>query len=131
MITIDTSGLVAALFQRDRNHARVAATLANATPPRLIPTAILAEIAYLLESRKQHGALDAVLEDIESGFYELDCGDENVPRVRQLMRRYEDLPLGLSEACVIACAESHGGHVLTVDRDFWVVSGEGQLTIVP
>lgn len=122
---------MAALFRRDQNHARVAAALAKATPPRLIPTAILAEIAYLLESRKQHGALDAVLEDVESGFFELDCGDENVPRVRQLMRRYENLPLGLSDACVIACAEQHDGQVLSVDRDFWVVSGEGQLAILP
>jgi predicted nucleic acid-binding protein len=46
--------------------------------------------------------------------------------------RYADLPLGFADASVIACAERHGGRVLTLDlRHFGVVAGEGRLTLIP
>jgi hypothetical protein len=33
---------------------------------------------------------------------------------------------------VIACAEAHGGKVLTIDqRDFGIVAREGHITVVP
>lgn len=102
-----------------------------AGPPYLVPAAILSEVAYMLESRGRYSFLDAILDDLESGAYELDCGDENIPRVRQLMKRYADLPLGLADASVIACAERHGGQVLSLDRDFWVVSRERRINILP
>ncbi len=92
---------------------------------------ILSEIAFMLESRGRHHFLQAVLADIETGAYELDCGDDNVARIRQLMTRYADLPLGLADASVIACAERHGGQVLSLDRDFWVVGRESRIAILP
>jgi len=48
------------------------------------------------------------------------------------MRRYADLPLGFSDAAVIACAERSGGSVLTFDRrDFEVVARDVPITVVP
>ena len=105
--------------------------MAAESPPYLIPTGILAEIAYMLERGRQYAILDAVLADVESGYYELDCGDENIARIRHLIERYADLPLGFADACVIACAERHGGSVLSLDRDFWIVAREGAIKILP
>jgi len=55
-----------------------------------------------------------------------------VPHIRALTRRYADLPLGFADAAVIACAERHGGRVLTRDlRHFGVVAREGRLIVLP
>jgi predicted nucleic acid-binding protein len=99
--------------------------------PYLIPVAILSELAYILERRGRSTQLNDLLGDLETGFFELDCGEENIPRMRQLMERYADLPLGLTDASVIACAEQHGGKVLSLDRDFWVVARENSIQILP
>jgi uncharacterized protein len=107
------------------------ATLDAIDPPYFIPTAILSEIAYMLESRGREAVLLSVMADIESGYYELDCGDANLPRMQQLMKRYADLPLGLADASVIACAERHGGKVLTADRDIRIVSREDKIQVFP
>ena len=85
----------------------------------------------MLERGHQYAMLDAVLADIEHGGYELDCGDENIARIRQLLDRYADLPLGFADACVIACGERHSGRVLSLEREFRIVAREGTITLVP
>jgi predicted nucleic acid-binding protein len=131
MLTIDTSALLALTNRRDPNHERTVKVLEATPPPYFIPTAILSEIAYMLESRGRETTLLAVLADVESGYYDLDCGDRDVPRLRHLMGRYADLPLGLADASVVACAERHGGTILSHDRDIWVVAREGAITVLP
>ena len=62
----------------------------------------------------------------------MDCGEEDISRVRELVLRYADLPLGSADASVIACAERNGGRVLTLDlRHFGTVAAEGKLSLLP
>lgn len=131
LITIDTSALVSLLDRRDPQHSRVRKTLVDDGGPYLVPAWLLAEIGYFAEVRLGAKVLDALLEDLETGKLSLECGDEDVPRVRELVRRYADLPLGVADAAVIACAERNGGRVLTLDRDFGVVAKEGRITVLP
>lgn len=101
-------------------------------PPFLVPAGILGELAYMVEGRLGEAALDALLEDLESGAYMLECGETDFPRIRELVRRYSDLQLGFADAAVVACAERSGGRILTLDmRDFGVVAREGRVEIVP
>lgn len=131
MLTIDTSCLFSLLNRRDPDHERVKGALVEADGPYLVPSAILAEIGYLVEQRMPQ-ALDPFLADLESGAYLVDCGEGDVPRIRQLVHRYADLPLGLADAAVIACAERTGGLVLTLDmRDFGVVARERTIQLLP
>ena len=100
--------------------------------PHLLPAATLGEIGYLAASRYGANAVDAVLDDLITGTIELDCGERDVPRVRNLVTRYADLPLGLTHAFVAACAERNGGRVLTLDRrHFDVVGRELGLEVLP
>ena len=132
MITLDTSALFTLLHRTDRDHGRVRAALRGERRPYLVPATVLGEAAYLIEDRLAPAALDALLLDIERGGFLLDCGDQDLPRVRELVHRYADLPLGLVDAAVIACAERNGGRVLTLDlRHFGVVAREGTITILP
>jgi len=100
--------------------------------PYLIPAGILAEAAFMLERRMGARVLDGFLTDLESGAYSLDCGERDLARIRELVDRYTDLPLGFADAAVIACAERSGGRVLTLDRrDFGVVAREARISLFP
>ena len=76
--------------------------------------------------------MDAVLADLADGAYSLDCGEDDVPRVRELIGRYADLPLGYADSAVVACAERSGGRVLSLDvRHFGPVAREEAITVLP
>lgn len=132
MITLDTSALFALLDRRDADHEAVAAELRSDGGPFVVPVGILAEIGHLVETRLGTEVMDALLADLESGAYSPDCGDSDLPRIRALAARHDDLPLGYADAAVIACAERNGGRVLTLDtRHFGVVAAEGTITVLP
>jgi len=132
LITLDTSGLFALLNRRDPDHGRAREALLEDSGPYLVPAGILAEVAYLVERRLGVGVLEWFVLDLESGALTLECGEEDLPRIRELALQYADLPLGFADASVISCAERSGGGVLTLDRrDFDVVAGEGMITPLP
>jgi uncharacterized protein len=131
VITLDTSGLYALLNRRDPDHGRASDALSAAGRPFLVPMAIMAEIAYLIEQRMPP-ALDPFLGDLHGGAFSLDCGEADLARIRALLDRYADLSLGFADAAVIACAERSGGAMLTFDhRDFGPVAREGAIRILP
>jgi predicted nucleic acid-binding protein len=132
MITLDSSALFALLNRKDPDHRRVKLAFEQDKGPYLIPAAILGEIAYLVEERLGSKVMDIFLEDLHSGAYTLDCGEDELPRARKLAMKYADLPLGFTDAAVAACGEANGGRVLTLDtRDFSVIRKEAGLTILP
>lgn len=97
-----------------------------------MPSGILSEIAYLIERRLGTRVLEVFVSDLEARRFALECGEEDFARVRELVGRYEDLPLGFADACVVSCAERNGGKVLTLDlRHFCVVAAEGKISLLP
>lgn len=132
MITLDTSGVYALSDRRDVHHRRVAQALESDRGPYLIPAATLGELGYLLETRLGFDATIAFLRDLASGDFALDCGESDFERVQALITRYKDLPLGVTDAAVVACAERNGGVVLTTDtRHFGIVAREGLIRLLP
>ena len=133
MITLDTSGLFALMNRSDPDHEQAKTALLDDRGPYVVPAGILAEIAYLVERRLGTKVLRSFVEDLESGAFSFECGEEDLPRVRELVTRYADLALGFSDASVVACAERvSGGRVLTLDRrHFDVVAREGNITPLP
>jgi len=86
----------------------------------------------MMEQHLGNRFLDLFLSDMESGAYVLDCGEQDFRRIRALVQRYADLPLGFADAAVVACAERSGGRVLTLDlRDFGTVAREGKIQVLP
>ena len=132
MVTFDTSALYIALDRESSRHAEFLGFFAADRGPFIIPAGIMAEVTYLIETRLGSRTLELFLEDIDLGSYALDCGERDLPRVRELIRRYDDMPLGYADASVIACAERNGGRVATIDlRHFAAVAREGTIQIVP
>jgi predicted nucleic acid-binding protein len=130
VITLDTSAVFALANRRDPQHARAKALFLADRGPHLVPAGILAEVGYLLEARLGTTAVLRFLESLAADLT-LDCGEDDLGRVAELVERYADLPLGLADACVVACAERHGGAVLAFDDDFLVVAREGSLQVLP
>jgi predicted nucleic acid-binding protein len=132
LITLDTSALFALVNRRDPDHEPVKAAFEGDGGPYLVPAGILAEVGYLLEHRLGTDVLDAFLADLESGALTFEAGEEDLARVRELITRYEDLPLGFADATVIACGERNGGLVLMLDtRHFGTVAREGTISLLP
>jgi predicted nucleic acid-binding protein len=129
MLTLDTSGLLALFDRKDPFHSACVAAVDTGTGPLFVSTAVLAEIAWLLEARFPPHVEDAVIEDMRTGAYTLDWHEQDLSRVQHLIRKYRDLPLGLADAAVVACAERHGGRVLTTDFRHFPVVARGERTI--
>jgi uncharacterized protein len=92
----------------------------------------MCEVGHLAERRLGSRAVDAFLGSLDLGAVQLDCGDRDIGRARELLGRYADLALGVTDAFVAVCAERNGGRVLTLDRrHFDVLARELALTVLP
>ena len=132
MIVLDTSGVIALLVRSDPNHASAVAVLRGERQSVMIPTGIMAEIAFVLQARSGEKPVLCLLDSLLAGSVLWWCGEDDLARVRDLMVRYADLPLGYADATVIACAERNGHRVLTFDyRHFGTVAREGTFSIEP
>lgn len=132
MITLDTSCVVALATTNDANHRVAREALEGSDDLTVVPAPILSEIAYMLDVRVGLRSVRAFLDGLVHGETYLDCADADLPRVVELMDRYEDLGLSFPDASVIACAERNGGTVMTFDRrDFEVVAREVPITLLP
>jgi uncharacterized protein len=131
VITLDTSGVVALVNARDPNHREARAAIEGAGP-LVAPALVLGETAYMIALRTGHETVVRFLEAFEEGSVLLDCGDMDLPRIRDLMMRFSDLRLGFADAAVVACTERNGGSVLTFDRrDFEVIARDVPITLMP
>lgn len=118
MILVDTGPLVAAANRKDAHHAACVAALVAARPPRLVPGLVIAEVSYLLARDAGAEVEAAFLRSFATGF--LIVADLTVPdldRSAELVEQYADLPLGSTDACLVALAERlRIGELATLDR---------------
>ena len=118
MIVLDTSGLLAAMFDDQRAHDECRAALEAAPPPLLLSPFVLAELDYLVG---RHASVDvelSMLGEVATGAYTLaEFGAADVDRSQQLIDQYRDLRIGLADASLVVLAERAGTHdLLTLDE---------------
>lgn len=106
MLIVDAGPLYAAAARRDRNHRRSVDLLSSAARPLLVPALVVTEVAYLLGDRIGPHAELAFARSLEQGELLVEpVLDSDWPRIAELADQYEDLPLGIVDASVIALAE--------------------------
>ncbi len=118
MILVDTGPLVAAANRKDTHHTASVAALAAARPPRLVPGLVIAEVSYLL-ARDANPTVEAeFLRSFATGFLALaDIIVADLDRSAELVEQYADLPLGATDACLVALTERLGiVELATLDR---------------
>ena len=125
---------MALIHADDRHHASCRDALERIREPLATVWPVITEAMYLLGfSSDAQDALWRLLERDAVKILPLDPGD--VPRMRELMRKYRDLPMDLADAALVRAAERERiSRVFTIDRrDFEVYRPRGirRFTILP
>jgi uncharacterized protein len=106
MLLCDTGVLLAAGNIKDQAHRACVDLLRRAEGPLLVPSPVLGEVGYLLQSRVGPQAEATFLRSLGGdGFHVAELADPDIPRMAELVETYMDLPLGIVDAAVIAIAE--------------------------
>ena len=124
MLLCDTGVLLAAGNVKDHAHQACVRLLRQAEGPLLVPSPVLGEIGYLLQSRVGPQAEATFLRSFGGdGFHVTELQDRDLRRMAELVETYVDLPLGIVDAAVIAIAERlRLTEIATLDhRHFMVV----------
>ena len=131
----DTGVLYAAIDEHDVHHEVCADHVLDPPEELAVPAPVVVELEWLVTSRMSLDQFDGFLQSVEVGAIEVaDLEPGDYARIRQLCRLYEDLPLGLVDASIVALAERLGERrIATLDhRHFAVVRARhGALTLVP
>ena len=117
MILVDTSGLLAALFEDQNHHEACANVLRQAAPSRILSPFVLAEADYLIQ---KFGGVEAellFLEEVARGIYDIPpFGERDVAEARGIIEKYRDLGVGLADASIAVLAARYDCRdVLTLD----------------
>lgn len=134
MILVDAGPLVALIHQDDHQHQRCKEAFLVLREPLGTVWPVLTEAMYLLSfSWEAQAALWEMIETEVLGILALDRGD--AARMKELMRKYRDLPMDLADAALVRVAERERvRRVFSLDRrDFTVYRPEkiGRFSIIP
>ena len=131
---VDTWPLIALIHKDDAHHGRCVAVLQSLTEPLRTVWPALTEAMYLLSFSWK--AQDALWEMVERGVVELAALEaQDLSRMRELMKKYRDLPMDLADAALVAVGERERiRRVFTLDRRGFAVyrpAKLGRFIIVP
>jgi uncharacterized protein len=133
-VNVDTGVLFAAANRKDPNH-RSSREIVESDVRLVIPALVVAEAAYLIGETLGSRAETAFIRSLSSERYFVEgptSGD--FARAATLMSEYDSLPLGATDATVIALAERlREPDIATLDRRHFtvVVSSLGPLRLFP
>ena len=124
MILTDAGPLIALIDKDEQYHDACVDCLAELAGPMLTTWPAFAESMYLLgEGRGGWRAQDTLWQLVENGDLEVaDQSEDDRARMRVLMDKYQDLPMDLADASLVALAEKKGlRDIFTLDHtDFQV-----------
>jgi uncharacterized protein len=134
VILVDAGPLVALVDADDQYHEQCVSTLKSLKEPLATPWPPLTEAMYLLNDLP--AAQEALWEMlVRKALQLLPLGLVDLPRIRELRRKYADRPMDLADAALIRIAEREGiRKIFTVDKsDFAVYRIHGRIrpSIIP
>ena len=128
-LILDSSGLLAAVDEGQEDHSAARETLESARGPLLISPFVLAELDYVVLTRRMgQGHELALLREVARGVYRLEYFSEvDVAEAIGILERYADFRIGLADASNVVLANRHATlDVLTLDeRHFRALRGPG------
>jgi predicted nucleic acid-binding protein len=119
-VLVDTGPIVSVFDENDPDHDICIETMRAIRCPLITVWPVITEAMHLLSRSPQ--VQDRLWELIVRGSLRLsELTTENVQRMRQLMRKYSDLPMALADAALVSVAERENLRtIFTLDRDFGV-----------
>jgi predicted nucleic acid-binding protein len=139
VIVCDTGPLVAAALSNDADHTacvRLFTEMHEAGRHLLVPATVVAEVGYLLAREAGPNVESMFLASLAAGdFTAVELTAADYARMAELVVTYGDLPLGTTDASVIALAERLKlTDVATLDRRHFTVvrpNHANALTLLP
>lgn len=126
MILCDSGPLIASAIDDDDDHAACVDLLTGlrlAQRRLLVPATVVAEVGYMIERLGDPSREALFLHAVAQGdFQAVDLARPDYERMAELVDQYADLPLGTTDASVIALAERLNiTEVATLDRRHFTV----------
>lgn len=127
MLVCDTGPLVAAALHTDKHHHECVELFTGmhlAGRELVLPTPVIAEVGYLLAREASADVESSFLRSLADGsFKPVELTSADYGRMADLVDQYDDLPLGTTDAAVVALAERlNVDEIATIDhRHFTVV----------
>jgi hypothetical protein len=121
MIIADTGFWLALANAKDRHHTAARKALAELREPLITTWPVLTETCHLLVRRLGVHTVGPFIASGAGGAFELFALEPtHLPRIDDLMVKYESLPMDLADASLVLLAEELGsGRILSTDtRDF-------------
>ncbi|MBA2427122.1 MAG: PIN domain-containing protein [Actinobacteria bacterium] len=117
-LLVDSGPLYAYVDEDDRHHHACLDLLATYQGPLVVPTLVVTEVAYLIETRLGPVAEVRFLGDLAAGAFTTDpVASSDWLRIAELVWEYRDLPLGTVDASVVTTGERlRIREVATLDR---------------
>ncbi len=133
-VLVDAGPFVALVDRSDPHHDACRDALKSIGDPLVTVWPAFTEAMYLL--RFSWKAQDALWEMVEAEAVQiLPLDHTDMPRIRELMRKYRDLPMDLADAALVRVAERERlRRVFTVDRrefELYRPARIGRFVIVP
>ena len=118
MIICDTSALLAYFDASDAHNAQMAAVIEAETGPFLVSPYVVAELDYLLATRRGVPAELAALAELSSGAWDLATFDaSDLRHTCAVVERYQDQEIGVADASLVVLADRYRtDRLLTLDR---------------
>ncbi len=128
-VIVDTGPIVALLDADDQQHAWVKAQFARLRPPLLTCEAVLTESCFLIA--RAGGDASAVIQLAERSVISVaQLFDDEAASIARLMRRYENVPMSLADACLVRLIElTFQATLFTLDSDFEIYRQKGRRLI--
>ncbi len=123
MLVIDTGVIVAAADRSDSYHERSVELIQHAIGPLVTTGLVVAECAYLIQRQLGTAAEATLYQSIVDGSLQVEpLQRQDWVRVKELVKKYGDLPLGGTDASVISIAERlEQTQIATLDRRHFTV----------
>jgi len=122
-VICDTSGLLAFFDVAESQHGTVTEAIIGEDGPFVVSPFVIAELDYLLATRRGTDAEIAALSEIAGGAWELPSFDaSDLSEAAEIIERYGDQGIGVADASLVVLASRYRtNRILTLDRRHFTV----------
>ncbi len=128
-IIADTGVIVGLIHEKDQWHEWAFEQAKQLLPPFYVCEAVITEACFLLHSVPD--GEQKVLGMVAAGHLQIDFSlSAEAENIKALMKKYEDVPMSLADACLVRMSELNDNAVVfTIDSDFWIYRKHGKKEI--
>ncbi len=127
-ILIDSGPLIALFDASDKYHQKGIEFIKNNTFSLVTTIASITEVLHTLDFNR-NAQIDFLEWIAQGGVQIFDIQQKDLPRIKELTEKYQDLPMDFADSCLVLLAEKTGiNTIVTIDRDFTIYRINGKKT---